>query len=92
MPAVTTNIDEGQETECKADSRIIGTGPGRIEHITPYARDVLQIPTNIVGYGPYLELIRDLLTEGMSRTGMTREGSGCRKVVEIARTGRKSPW
>ncbi len=90
VPAVAMNIGEGQETGGQGRLSIVGTGPGRTEHITPYARDVLQESDVIVGYGPYLELIRDLLTgKEIVSTGMTREVERCRKAVEIARTGKK---
>jgi len=68
---------------------IVGTGPGSIEHITPYARKTIEGSDSIVGYGTYLELI-EVLTSGKKvvSTGMTQEIDRCRKAIELAAEGR----
>ncbi|HTR44961.1 MAG TPA: precorrin-3B C(17)-methyltransferase, partial [Thermodesulfovibrionales bacterium] len=68
---------------------IVGTGPGNIEHITPYAQEAIRKSEVIVGYGTYLRLIPELLGgKEVHSTGMTKETERCRKAVELALSGR----
>jgi cobalt-precorrin 5A hydrolase/precorrin-3B C17-methyltransferase len=68
---------------------IVGTGPGNIEHITPYARTAIKTADVIVGYNTYLDLITEL-TKGKEiiSTGMTQEIERCKKAVELAGSGK----
>ncbi len=64
---------------------LVGTGPGSLEHITPAAREAIRASDVIVGYGTYLDLIRELITgKEVVSTGMTQEVDRCRKAVELA--------
>jgi cobalt-precorrin 5A hydrolase/precorrin-3B C17-methyltransferase len=64
---------------------IVGTGPGSLDHITPAARDAISMSDVIVGYGTYLDLIRELIRgKEIVSTGMTQEVDRCRKAVELA--------
>lgn len=68
---------------------VVGTGPGDISHITPYAQRVIKDSDVVVGYGTYIELIKDLLKgKEVFSTGMTQEIDRCRKAVELASGGR----
>jgi cobalt-precorrin 5A hydrolase/precorrin-3B C17-methyltransferase len=68
---------------------IVGTGPGSIEHITPYAQDAIRKSDVIVGYGTYLDLIQELIKDKeVVSTGMTQEIERCKKAVEIALSGK----
>ena len=68
---------------------IVGTGPGHIEHITPYAQDVIRRSDVIVGYGTYLALIQELIkNKEIVSTGMTHEIDRCKKAVEMAMSGK----
>lgn len=68
---------------------IIGTGPGEIEHITPRAQDALRNSDVIVGYGRYIDLIKDLIKDKeIISTGMTKEIERCKKAIEIACEGK----
>lgn len=68
---------------------IVGTGPGSIEHITPYAQNAIRRSDIIVGYGTYLELIKDLIKDKkVVSTGMTQEIDRCKKAVELALSGK----
>lgn len=68
---------------------IVGTGPGSLDHITPAARTAIERSQVIVGYGTYLDLIKDLLRDKeVVSTGMTQEVDRCRKAIEIARQGK----
>lgn len=68
---------------------IVGTGPGSLEHITPAARKAIEQADVIVGYGTYLDLIKELLQgKEVVSTGMTQEVDRCRKAIDIAREGK----
>ena len=68
---------------------IVGTGPGGIEHITPYAQKAIKNSDVIVGYGTYLNLIQELIKDKeVISTGMTKEVDRCKKAVELAMTGK----
>ncbi|MDP2278297.1 MAG: precorrin-3B C(17)-methyltransferase [Nitrospirota bacterium] len=68
---------------------IVGTGPGAIEHITPYAQNAIRNSDVIVGYGTYIELIKELIKDKeIVSTGMTQEIDRCKKAVELAMSGR----
>ncbi len=68
---------------------IVGTGPGSIEHITPYAQDVIKKSDIIVGYGTYIDLIQGLLkNKEVISTGMTQEVDRCKKAVALALSGK----
>ncbi len=68
---------------------IVGTGPGSIEHLTPYAQDAIRKSDVIVGYGTYLDLIQELLKDKeVISTGMTKEVERCKRAVELAMSGK----
>lgn len=67
---------------------IVGTGPGSIEHITPYAKRAIEESLYIVGYNTYIELLSELIKEKMViSTGMTEEMERCKKAIELANSG-----
>ncbi|OGW41241.1 MAG: precorrin-3B C(17)-methyltransferase [Nitrospirae bacterium GWD2_57_9] len=64
---------------------VVGTGPGRVEHITPAAQEAIRNSDVIVGYDTYIDLIPELLSgKNVMSTGMTQEVDRCRKAVELA--------
>jgi precorrin-3B methylase len=68
---------------------IVGTGPGKIKHITPYAQQALRSSEVIVGYGLYIALIRDLIQgREIFSTGMTHKLDRCKKAIELALLGK----
>jgi len=76
------NVDKGKIF-------VVGTGPGSLEHITPAARKAIEQSQVIVGYGTYLDLIKELLRDKeVVSTGMTQEVDRCRKAIDIAREGK----
>jgi cobalt-precorrin 5A hydrolase/precorrin-3B C17-methyltransferase len=78
-----------QKSEGKSKIYIVGTGPGSLEHITPAARDAIKNSDVIVGYGTYLEFIKELLKDKeVVSTGMTQEVDRCSKAIELARNGK----
>ncbi len=81
---------EKKDTNTTGMIYVVGTGPGRAEHITPRARQAIRDSDVIVGYGTYVELIRDLIRDKeVFSTGMTQEIDRCRKAVELALDGKK---
>jgi len=74
---------------CSKKIYIVGTGPGGIEHITPYAQDAIRKSDVIVGYGTYLDFIQELIKDKeVVSTGMTQEIDRCKKAVELAQSGK----
>jgi len=74
---------------CNSSLFIVGTGPGDIEHITPEAQRAIKESDVIVGYGTYLDLIKDLIRDKeVVSTGMTQEIDRCKKAVELALSGK----
>lgn len=68
---------------------VVGTGPGNIAHITPYALEAIRGSDVIVGYGTYIELIREIIKDKeVYSTGMTKEIERCGKAVELALGGK----
>ena len=58
-------------------------------HITPYAQNAIRNSDVIVGYGTYIELIKELIKDkAIVSTGMTQEIDRCKKAVELAISGR----
>lgn len=68
---------------------VVGIGPGDRADMTPRAVDALSEAEVIVGYGTYIELIKDIIDgkEIISST-MTRETERCRTALECALAGR----
>jgi len=78
-----------EESGARGKIFVVGTGPGRLEHITPAARDAIKNSDVIVGYGTYLDLIRELLKDKeVVSTGMTQEVDRCGKAIELAQAGK----
>jgi cobalt-precorrin 5A hydrolase/precorrin-3B C17-methyltransferase len=84
-------VKEVEEKVLKAAGKIyvVGTGPGDIEHITPYAQKAIRRSETIVGYGTYTGLIKEIISDKeIFSTGMTQEIDRCRKAVELALGGK----
>ncbi|MBI4653858.1 MAG: precorrin-3B C(17)-methyltransferase [Nitrospirae bacterium] len=77
------------DSSLKGKIYIVGTGPGSIEHITPYAQSAMRKSEVIVGYSTYLELIQELIKDKeVVSTGMTQEIDRCKRAVELAMSGK----
>lgn len=70
---------------------VVGIGPGARADMTARAAETIEKAEVIVGYGTYLELIKEL-TEGkeLIATGMTRETERCRAALESALSGKRT--
>jgi len=86
---VTIAVAEHRAQNIQGKIYIVGTGPGSIEHITPYARNAIKNSDVIVGYGTYIDLIQELIKDKkVISTGMTQEIDRCKRSVELALAGK----
>ncbi len=70
--------------------RVVGTGPGGLEHITPSALSAIREAEIVVGYKAYLKLIEPLLFgKEVVSSGMTEEVIRVRAAVEAAQQGKR---
>lgn len=84
-------VPQSQESGVRKKGKIyiVGTGPGKVEHITPYAQKSIRESEVIIGYNTYLDLIKELIKgKQVFSTGMTQESQRCKKAVELASKGK----
>ncbi|MBF0520779.1 MAG: precorrin-3B C(17)-methyltransferase [Nitrospirae bacterium] len=68
---------------------VVGTGPGKRQHMTTEAQKAIEESDVVVGYGIYVDLIRDMLTgKEVVTTGMTHEAKRCAAGIELASVGK----
>ena len=84
-----TNIEPANIGVARGTLSIIGTGPGDAAHRIPITDSAVGAATDLVGYGPYLDLL------GAAARGKQRhdfdlgaEEDRCRRALELAATGR----
>ena len=69
---------------------VVGLGPGSIELLTPAASRVLHAATDLVGYGPYLERIPEMISGQRRHASDNRvEIDRARHALTLAAEGRK---
>jgi len=68
---------------------LVGSGPGRLDLLTPEAREALARSTVWLGYGPYLDLLEPLRRPDQLRLDgrLTEEQTRCRQALELASQG-----
>lgn len=67
---------------------IVGTGPGNLEHLTAAAQQALDDSSIIIGYEPYIEQVRELIShKKIVSTGMMQEIDRCRAALEAVASG-----
>ena len=68
---------------------VVGLGPGVRDLLTPRAKERLQQATFVVGYGPYVKQIRDLIRSGVRvmASKMGTEEARTSAAIEAARNG-----
>ncbi|HKL83417.1 MAG TPA: precorrin-3B C(17)-methyltransferase [Desulfobacter sp.] len=67
---------------------IVGTGPGRADHMSERAHRVLATCDIVVGYKTYLELIEDVIKDKkILTTGMTKEVDRVQAAIDAALDG-----
>jgi len=68
---------------------VIGIGPGGEEHMTGSAIDAIRRSEVIIGYEPYIELIKRLVIGKIVRKGsMTKEVERCEQAASFAQAGK----
>lgn len=70
---------------------VVGLGPGARDLITPRAREAVTSAAVLVGYTPYVEQIRDLVSPGTTvySSGMGTEEARTTYAIARAREGRR---
>ncbi len=67
---------------------IVGIGPGSPGLLTRRAKEALTEARSVVGYGPYLDLVKDHLSgKAVRSTGMGREVDRAREAVDLLEDG-----
>jgi len=67
---------------------VVGLGPGNPDDMTPRARKAVECSDLVIGYGTYIDLIKEYFPgKMMIRSGMTEEVERCRQVLEKALEG-----
>ena len=68
---------------------LVGSGPGRLDLLTPEAREALAQSTVWVGYGLYLDLLEPLRRPDQLRLDgrLTEERARCAQALELASQG-----
>jgi cobalt-precorrin 5A hydrolase/precorrin-3B C17-methyltransferase len=89
VPSMYIKKQSGTPDSVKTTLFVVGTGPGSIDHITPYAQRVIAECDVIAGYHTYLRLIPELIeNKELVATGMTKELDRCEKAVDQALKGK----
>lgn len=69
---------------------LVGIGPGSVQDRTPRAAEAISSCDVVVGYDPYVEAVRDLLTtQEVLTSGMMKETERCRAAINEALSGKK---
>ncbi|MHC1631796.1 MAG: SAM-dependent methyltransferase [Methanotrichaceae archaeon] len=67
---------------------IVGIGPGRRDHLTWQAAEIINRSDHVVGYKVYLDLVRDLLeNKDVVSTGMGREVDRAKIAADLLEEG-----
>lgn len=70
---------------------VVGIGPGDYDNMTVRADRALAESEVIIGYGVYIDLVRDRYPDKeFLSTPMTREADRCRMALESARSGKRT--
>ncbi|AFZ44581.1 precorrin-3 methyltransferase [Halothece sp. PCC 7418] len=70
---------------------LIGTGPGDLNQITPFARTAITKADVVIGYSLYLDLIQPLLRPGqiVENYAITEEKKRAERAIDLANWGLK---
>ncbi len=70
--------------------RVIGTGPGAVEHLTSAAKNAVSDCDVIIGYKTYLDLISELIDDKeVISSSMMQEVDRCKKAFDLAEQGKR---
>ena len=89
--AVTVAIAQAEQEYTGRTGRLwlVGTGPGRLDQITPAAKTAIAQADAIIGYTLYVDLIRPLLRPGQIVEAMpiTQERQRAQRAIDLAQWG-----
>ncbi|HEY9734944.1 MAG TPA: precorrin-3B C(17)-methyltransferase [Trichocoleus sp.] len=89
--AVTVAIAQAEQeyTGRRGQLWLIGTGPGRLDQITPAAKAAISQADVVVGYSLYIDLIRPLLRPDqiVEALPITQERQRAERAIALARWG-----
>lgn len=68
---------------------LIGTGPGKLEQMTPAAQMAVSYADVVIGYSLYIDLIKPLLNPGqiIEKLPITQEKERAERAIELANFG-----
>ncbi len=68
---------------------LIGTGPGKLDQITPAAKTAVSFSDAVIGYSLYIDLIAPILRPGqiIERLPITQERQRAQRAIELAQWG-----
>jgi precorrin-3B C17-methyltransferase len=68
---------------------IVGIGPGKKEHLSFRAAEVIESADVVVGYKTYIDILSGILhMNSIFQSGMTKEIDRCRKAMDFALEGK----
>ncbi|MHC8507910.1 MAG: precorrin-3B C(17)-methyltransferase [Rhodospirillales bacterium] len=83
-------IDVLQTGRAQGSLTLVGLGPGSPAWRTPAADAAVAAAADVVGYGPYLDLIADKMTgKACHRSDLTHEEDRARLALDLAAMGRR---
>ncbi|MDJ0557075.1 MAG: precorrin-3B C(17)-methyltransferase [Microcoleaceae cyanobacterium MO_207.B10] len=68
---------------------LVGTGPGKLEQMTPAAQTAVSQADVVIGYSLYIDLIQQLLNPGqiVEKLPITQEKQRAERAIELAKFG-----
>src|SRR3989304_10609112 len=80
--------ERDNNSDCRGKIFVVGTGPGDIKHLTPFAMQAIHASSVIVGYKRYVDLIAPLIeNQRLVTSGMTEEINRCREALGLEKKG-----
>ncbi|QXC59182.1 precorrin-6Y C5,15-methyltransferase (decarboxylating) subunit CbiT [Aquihabitans sp. G128] len=88
-PTATAAIAASDRPRTTGRVTVVGLGPGAARHRTPAAVDAVRAADAIVGYGPYVDAVADLVRPGqrLVRSTMGAESDRADAAVALAAAG-----
>lgn len=86
---IAVAISEKEYTGRTGKLLLIGTGPGKLEQMTPAAQMAVSYADVVIGYSLYIDLIQPLLNPGqiVERLPITQEKKRAERAIELANFG-----
>lgn len=89
--AVTVAIAQAKREYTSGDGKLflVGTGPGKLDQITPAAQNAISAADVVIGYSLYIDLIKPLLQpqQIIEALPITQERQRAARAIELANWG-----